>query len=311
MRARSGCRARTGTGRAADVELRWTNRRLPRRSRKRSDRRCEQACRRSRSVIVSMSGCRVVGVFAARRRAMWPRGKRRWRQRNLNERGLERASRPRSRSRKCDLARAFCSYRGFSQLSISSTRNRCGTSGGTAARSHCSHADSPRTLSVSKIDCAMANSAITRYAASLEVVVPSSVGASVPDRAAEKEKVKRGYGSRMAKATERMSRTMFVTRMTSRRICSPQRKGTTRSVSRRIFSSRCSGPTHSARPTRKRFGSLHRRLRKLPRSRSRAFSLVLDSSDGDEGDETDGKQKAETGASGSQRDEYSVRQEGE
>jgi hypothetical protein len=50
---------------------------------------------------------------------------------------------------------------------------------------------------------------------------------------------------------------------------------------------------------------LRRRRWRLPNR----FRVGL--ADGDEGDETDGKQKAETGASGSQRDEYSVRQEGE
>lgn len=70
----------------------------------------------------------------------------------------------------------------------------------------------------------MANSVMTRYATSLEVVVPSSVGASVPDRAEEKDEDKRGYGSRIANATERMSRMMLVTKMTSRRICGPKRK---------------------------------------------------------------------------------------
>lgn len=77
---------------------------------------------------------------------------------------------------------------------------------------------------MSKIDCATANSAMTRYATALEVVVPSSVGASVPDRVAGKEEGKQGYGSQMAKATESMSMMMLVTKMMSIRICSPKGK---------------------------------------------------------------------------------------
>lgn len=38
---------------------------------------------------------------------------------------------------------------------------------------------------------------------------------------------------------------------------------------------------------------------------------MLNQSDGNEGDESDGKQDAETSASGGQGDEFSVRQEGE
>lgn len=78
-------------------------------------------------------------------------------------------------------------------------------------------------------------------------------------------------------------------------------------MSRRISSARRADPTHSTRPSRKRFGTVLRRLRKPPRTRSRALSLVLAMSDGNEGDETDGKEGAKTGASGGQRDEYSVR----
>ena len=200
---------------------------------------------------------------------------------------------------------------GVSEPTSNLCRVLAGLFSGNAAGTRCSRADSPRTLSVSRIDCATANSAMTRYATAFEVDVPSSVGASVPDRAAGKEEGKRGYGSQTAKVTERISMMMLVTKMMSSRICSPKRKRTARSVSRRLSSARCSGPTHLARPTRKRLSIVHRRLHKFPRIRPRAFSLVLDQSDGNEGNKTTGKQDAETGASGGQRDEYSVRQEGE